>query len=38
MARCSMVCFDFSQIVEELNEMVEENVETEVTEETDEEK
>lgn len=36
MARCSVVCFDFSQIVEELNEMAEEIVETTEVVETEE--
>lgn len=36
MARCAVVCFDFSQIVEELNKMAEEVVETTESVETEE--
>lgn len=36
MARCAVVCFDFSQIVEELNDMAEETAETAEVEETEE--
>lgn len=36
MARCSVVCLDFSQIVEELNDLAEESVEETEVEETEE--
>lgn len=36
MARSSCVCYDFSQIVDELNEIAEETVETTEVEETEE--